>query len=248
MLFSNWLFNQLPPTFKEEDTYPDINGEGLLERFLRIFGDELDTEVIPQIEDYLDIRVPGDSPSNGLVLHLAYSLGNPPNLFGSNLQYRRLLGVIIAIYKIKGTLKGLQILGNLFGITLSIQPLGTSCPKYDMNVLYDDGALYDNCCRPCHYYNLLWSPHPCIGPIPSPYSLGATAAQLRLMERILCFMMPMHAKQVDTIQTVFVCDEANLDITEEVVVIVTKLNQYDALYEYDTPLEYDNGNAITIYV
>ena len=44
------LINQLPFYFKEADTYKNSNGEGLLERYLQIFGKYLEDDLKPSIE------------------------------------------------------------------------------------------------------------------------------------------------------------------------------------------------------
>jgi hypothetical protein len=43
-----WFWDQLPPIFKELDTYKDNTGRGLFERYCEIFGLEYDNEVIPK--------------------------------------------------------------------------------------------------------------------------------------------------------------------------------------------------------
>ena len=53
-LFKTYLFDKLPGFFKREDTFKDGNDEGLLERYLKIFGEELDENVSDDIDNYLD--------------------------------------------------------------------------------------------------------------------------------------------------------------------------------------------------
>lgn len=54
------LINQLPFYFKEADTYKNSNGEGLLERYLQIFGKYLEDDLKPSIEsmrEYVSVDV-----------------------------------------------------------------------------------------------------------------------------------------------------------------------------------------------
>lgn len=54
------LINQLPFYFKEADTYKNSNGEGLLERYLQIFGKYLEDDLKPSIEsmrEYISVDV-----------------------------------------------------------------------------------------------------------------------------------------------------------------------------------------------
>jgi len=250
--FSDWFFSKLPFIYKENDTYVDSNGEGLLERYLEIFGLEIDDGLQSQIDDYLDIVDPILCEPQYL-RHISYTLGTPPDFFQNEAQYRVLLATIISIYKIKGTLKALQALTGLFGFTVSILPISPDCVRYDtgIKVMYDNGLIYDTCCTPCKYYYLLWSAHPCIGLIPPPYTIGDinTPENIALMEAILCFIMPLHSRlQLPMQDTVFICEEAKVRATEQVVVYITDLLLYDNSEEYDNGVDYDTGATLTIYV
>lgn len=58
------LINQLPFYFKEADTYKNSNGEGLLERYLQIFGKYLEDDLKPSIEsmrEYISVDVLNDN-------------------------------------------------------------------------------------------------------------------------------------------------------------------------------------------
>jgi len=48
--FKTYIFKLLPFLFKKEDTYKNVNGEGLFERFTQALGEELDQEVIPAVQ------------------------------------------------------------------------------------------------------------------------------------------------------------------------------------------------------
>lgn len=247
--FTDWFFSKLPFIYKEHDTYV-VAGEGLLERYLKIFGLEINDELQSQIDDYLDIVDPVLCEPQYLT-HISYALGTPPDFFQNQANYRLLLATIVTIYKIKGTLKALQALAGLFGLTVNIIPLTQNCLLYDTKgPTYDSTELYDTCCSPCKLYKLQWSQHPCIGPIPPPYSIGAlsTQANIDLMNAILCFAMPLHASLTEMQETVFVCEELNLTPTEQVVVVITDILLYDDGDTYDTTGEYDTGNSITIFV
>lgn len=61
------LINQLPFYFKEADTYKNSNGEGLLERYLQIFGKYLEDDLKPSIEsmrEYISLDASGNDPYN----------------------------------------------------------------------------------------------------------------------------------------------------------------------------------------
>lgn len=61
------LINQLPFYFKEADTYKNSNGEGLLERYLQIFGKYLEDDLKPSIEsmrEYISVDVLNDNDNS----------------------------------------------------------------------------------------------------------------------------------------------------------------------------------------
>ena len=54
--FKDYIFTHLfPYEYKVEDTYKDINGKGILERFIDICSEYFDKEVIPEIDNFTDI-------------------------------------------------------------------------------------------------------------------------------------------------------------------------------------------------
>ena len=72
---------------------------------------------------------------------------------------------------------------------------------------------------------------------------------IALMEAILCFIMPLHSRlQLPMQDTVFICEEAKVRATEQVVVYITDLLLYDNSEEYDNGVDYDTGATLTIYV
>ena len=102
--FQTFIQDRLPDYFRRNDTYVDENGDGLLLRYLSIFGDELDQEVIPTIECYLNI-IDAQNCDAQYLTHISDVLGNPPDIFGDDDMYRNLLSYICSVYKIKGTKK-----------------------------------------------------------------------------------------------------------------------------------------------
>lgn len=136
MQFKDYLFGLLPSFFKENDTYKDTNDEGLLERYLRNFGLEIDGEVMNRIEDYLT-QVDPLVCDEKFLNHIAYALGNPPDITSSVAEYRKFLIYSLAIYKIKGTRRSYEILFNLLGLNVFIKE------EYIDDVLYDNAEIYD---------------------------------------------------------------------------------------------------------
>ncbi|MAO08033.1 MAG: hypothetical protein CL596_04900 [Alteromonas sp.] len=160
--FKNWFFDLLPRYFKENDSYKNPQGHGLLERYLTIFGEDLDYNVIPKIELYLDI-IDASICDEKYLIHLSDSLGNPPDVFKDTEIYRNLLQYIVTFYKIKGTIKSYKLFFAILGFDVEVEEL----PHQDDDVFYDSGAIYDtgqewhtydrNSCLICYNYNInIW--------------------------------------------------------------------------------------------
>jgi hypothetical protein len=150
----NYLFGLLPHYFKENDSYKDGNGEGLLERYLEIFCAEVDNEVAPYIDNahYLFdaeglSNLPHSDPDIFLD-YLAELFGNPPYL-GTDDQYKALIRHIVWILKTKGTKTSVELFLNLLGYTISsfteqtpvthIYDATPTVLEYDDSLIYDEG-------------------------------------------------------------------------------------------------------------
>jgi hypothetical protein len=153
----NYLFGLLPQYFKENDNYvpnsvPNHTTEGLLERYLGIFCEEIDAEVTPYIDnigllyDAMGLSgLPHSDPTKFLD-HIAEIMGNPPNI-GSEAQYAKLLRYIRLIFQTKGTLQGVIYFLAIYGYTVKTSTEATvASMKYDATptlIAFDEGAKYD---------------------------------------------------------------------------------------------------------
>jgi phage tail-like protein len=210
--FQNFFFGQLPVYYKVNDTYKDSADRGLLERYLEIFGLELDEEIIPLIDDYLKIINPFETPDKFLTT-LGYTLGSPPDLTGDPTKYAKLLAYIIAVYKIKGTARSLELLFELLGYNISIveYPESTAI-LMDTGALMDDGNTFDSGCATCSDYeviiNNLLNPGDGGGCF-DPSELTVTPEMLPLFTKIIEFNQPINADLIGLVNGGQVCEEVN---------------------------------------
>ena len=169
--FKTYLFELLPHYFKSEDSYKDADGKGLLERYLSIFGAHIAEEIIPEIVCYLNI-IDSSVCEDRFLTPLSKSLGSPPDIFQSELEYRNLLTYIVSIYKIKGTRESYELFFNILGFDIviteivpvsvaTVNELGT---RYDSEneIRYDSdnpSFTYDlGTCEPCSQYDIELTP------------------------------------------------------------------------------------------
>lgn len=186
MEFKDWFFRQFPEHHQISDTYVDVKGEGLLQRYLRGFGMELDENFLPYIINFTDI-IDLEKCDDKFLPLIGTILGNPPSIDGTHGTYRKILLYAIAIYKVKGTPQAYDIFSNLLGITTHIVeaiPLkkitydDDSEPTYDMEPTAQE---YDSECEYCSDYQIAYE--------------GVVAQEtLDSFTKVICFLQPINAK------------------------------------------------------
>src|SRR6478736_1028349 len=102
--FKDWFFNKLPNYYHINDSYKDANDKGLLQRYLENIGEDIDDNILPFIDNLLDIIDPTKQANTGykFLNTLAYTVGSPPDIFlGDPAQaekYAKLINHIVSIY------------------------------------------------------------------------------------------------------------------------------------------------------
>jgi hypothetical protein len=233
----------LPQYFHENDSYKDNTGRGLLQRYLKTMGDELDQKLLPEIECYLRI-LDAQNCEPKYLNHLSDILGNPPDIFGDEDMYRNLLSYICSVYKIKGTKKAYELFFSLLGFNvelIEIPPL-TQESKYDLSGgKYDTGntdSTYDqDRCKPCSYYDLTLYPK----------NQEQLVFNQDLISRIMAaieFNEPINAKLRHLTFGLLATDTILTEVSDDIETIVKAGNSYDIGQLYDDLNIYDNENQI----
>lgn len=158
----------LPKGFKDNDSYKNAQGAGLLERLTDVICDEIDNEVLPKLEGskYLtspmDItKIPGAN-YEGLLSYIGWLWGSIPYITFRDLEtYQLYLGYAIWIHKNRGNIKAINMFLSLFGLVVNLsdpqsyQSLrAAKIYRYDEpNRFYDTDIIYD--------YNTDWGPGGC---------------------------------------------------------------------------------------
>jgi hypothetical protein len=155
----NWLFSKLPQYFKSNDSYKDVNDEGLLERYLQIFCEEVDENISPYIDDLLSITdasalngITRDNPTE-LLTHISWLFGNPPDIgtgesySGDEEEYIILIRYIRQILQTKGTTQCLIYFLAIYGYEIdTLTESAANATIYDKTPTadsYDDSGVYD---------------------------------------------------------------------------------------------------------
>jgi hypothetical protein len=155
--FKEYIIKQLPDYFIENDSYKDVNEKGFVERYLGIFGDELDEYYYTQIAQIVEQVNPLEVSRWEYLDYIAYALGDVPGTITDNTYvYQRMLTYIISIYKIKGTIPSFFAILYPLGVqTLAFQELPELNIVYDEDYTYDqDDVAYDLSCPTCSDYKI----------------------------------------------------------------------------------------------
>lgn len=144
MTIKEFIWDLFPVFYKEFDTHKDGNGKGLFERFIKVFGEEVDEEVINLLnedsDDYYQKNLIPLQSDPKFINILAAFLGNPPSIW-DDLEYAKLLQYIVIIYKLKGTKLAYHLFLNLLGFTVVIEEFDPQELTYEN--LYDNSLLHD---------------------------------------------------------------------------------------------------------
>jgi len=265
-LFNNWFFDRFPHWHKRNDTYKDSNGRGIWERYLSIFGQDLDEVTMPLLRNGGDIvnpeissdllgsiLTPGEQVDDKFLNLIAQTLAYPPhrNIYSNpdNIQteiklYRNLLSMTASLIKIRGTARALEIWGNLLGLNLTVYELGGLNTRYDIvdwdstieDLLGEHIITYDTDCELCGQYVVAISQSVC----GVNTSVDITEELLEILKRAICYNEPINAKLGAIIPQTTFCDEVNKCSDEKLTFTIIKETTYDSPVRYDFQDTYDN--------
>lgn len=144
--FKQWVFpNLFPAYYKDYDTYKDKNGKGILERFIEVCSNYLDTDIIPDIDNFMDILDVDVTPDIFLNYfweyfdYIPYAYGvlvkgvpftkenvaswlNTPDGF-PKADTRSILKYAVSLYKIRCTQDFYTILGRFYGVRFELEEI-----------------------------------------------------------------------------------------------------------------------------
>jgi len=244
--FKDWIFTRFPYFYSQLDTYKDSNGKGLFERYMSVFGDELDQEIVPKIEEVLNLVDAQITPDRFLT-PLSKSLGSPPDVSLSPEQYRNLLSFIVDFYKIKGTIKAYELFFYFMGFSVTIEEINTSEILYDEpTILYDsqfhDTILqvrYDERCFTCSYYTIDFVSI-------DPGNITLTPEVVDKLALAIDFNEPINAILLSYTYGISFSELVTTCITEKITIQAVENRYYDnPANSYDTGLLYDFENIIS---
>lgn len=181
---TNKIFGFFGVSAKRYDTYKDVNGKGINERYQESLGTDYDTYVGPLIDDALDKLLVPQTALTKFLIYLEYAVGKPIQLDVDNEALRRkLLWLHNTITLTKGTQISYNILFNLIGINTCTITLIDGLSGFDTGTFDDPDRTFDNVSYCCSHYevDLLGSP-----------SLDATL--IKKIKTILYYLQPVNGE------------------------------------------------------
>lgn len=237
-IFGHFIPDKLPVYFRMNDSYKDKNGDGLLMRYLTVFGDEIDQEIIPTIECYINI-IDAQKADAKFLTHISDVLGNPPDVFGQDDKYRNLLSYICSIYKIKGTKVAYELFFSILGFDIDLVEIepNQGFSEYDDGGQYDNGLIYDvNRCEPCSEYDITFYPKDA-GFVLTPDIVDKLKSAIKFNE-------PINARLRNLTMGIKLKDTLKLSIKEKPNNLIEEVNIYDVGNVYDDNIIYDRDLVV----
>jgi phage tail-like protein len=171
---------------QREDTYKDVSGQGLLERFVNSNFEELDSYTVPRIENLIANVLDPTTCLAKYIPHLESWLGITVFPAEDNLYIRRkVIRWSRRYYDYKGTKKGLNALFKVINCTVVVSEVW-SIYSFDSPVTFDDpDRRFDmGRCSACSFYSLSIAQN----------FVNLTPAFLRGCYSIILFNHPIGAK------------------------------------------------------
>lgn len=244
----------LPNYYREQDSFKDQDNKGFLERFLEIFGQELDDYTVASITELQNLANPLILGDAKFLEYYSFKAGDlDVSSIGINeATYRNLLTYALSIYKVKGTLKSYKAILGIIGITdVVLNAYEEVTNRYDQGLLYDSGVLYDEAlCLTCFRYDIvLEGTQPITGQL-----YNSIKALVRLVEPIYAKLEIITYNQIELAEapiTIEIDEQGNLiyDNTNDPDLILTLSADGDLLISGANAALYfvdDEGNLIYI--
>lgn len=238
--YTTWFMYCLNEYFYSEDTNKDMYGDGTLTRYLSVMGAEIDENVIPYIECFLNM-VDAQTTDPKFLNILAEVLGSPPNITYSEEAFRNLLTYIVSIYKIKGTKKSYELFFALLGYDIELVelPPRDKTNLYDDNGLYDTNLIYDNdSCQTCSQYDIVL--------FPRDINRELTKDIMDRIMRAIELNEPINAKLRHLKMGYNFNDDVRVDIQEFDDIRSEFINIYDVDKLYDNSEIYDESLQLMV--
>jgi hypothetical protein len=208
--FKDNIWKYFGEYYDKYDSYKDINGKGLLQRFNEIIGEDIDNNILPYLDNLYENTLLGDSILEKFLGDLEATIGIYLRFSDLGSLRKNYLKIAFLMYKIKGTKRGYEVLLRWLGFdTVEINEFwevgGFDSPLNLDDPLrrFDSGGR----CSGCSDYEIVLTG-----------TLVLTEQLARYINNIVLFNEPINARlrrilyNGDDITNLFYFDEQNADL------------------------------------
>lgn len=177
------LFEYFGRDAKVRDTFKDVNGKGISERYHEALGEGYDDDVSDLLDNFIDRTIVPKEMVSQLIPLMEWMLGSPVVVTDAVAMRRRIIQFAQQIYNIKSTALSYEILLRMLGFdTVTIQEFVITS-GFDSDVTLDDEArVFDGADSNCSEYSVLLTG-----------SITVTDAVNEAVFRIIEFLEPVNA-------------------------------------------------------
>lgn len=240
--FKKWFRDIIPLHIKILDSYKNAEDEGLYERYMSLFGDNIDSDIMPEINCYLNI-IDASITDEKYLNHISDVLGNPPDVFKNINQYRNLLSYIVSVYKIKGTKDAYSLFFGILGFNVQLIeiPILNEESLYDQEGIYDRNnidSVYDqDICQSCSDYDIIFS-------YSDTGNIVLDSNIVNLLRAAISFNEPINARLRSLTMVLPISDNLSIIMDDNVDTFSERIPNYDSGNLHDDTLLYDTESII----
>jgi len=189
-----FFFKSLPVYFKENDSYKNVDNEGLLERYLnslQTINEQFVTDV-----DNLASQIFPKTAGYKFLDYIAAQYGYPPDTFGYDDIFSLLLENITILNKSKGTIHGLTNYFKLLGVTITVTIFPRETYYHDVDeVLHDEVTFHDSACYLCTRYAI--NIEDVSTAMSQHFELPLTDNEKRAIQSMFLYFLPLNMVMTD---------------------------------------------------
>jgi hypothetical protein len=150
------IFQYFGVNSKVKDTFKDVNGKGINERYQECLGEGYDDELQDLLDNFIDRTIVPAEILSRLIPYMEYNLGNPVVVSNDVSMRRKMIQFAHRIYNIKSTKLSYEILLRMLGFDTVVIQEFTITSGFDSDLTFDDPSrTFDQGNRACNYYSVL---------------------------------------------------------------------------------------------
>lgn len=141
---------------KVTDTYKDVAGKGIWERYNETMGQEYDEDLSDLIDLFQENTLIPKTMLSKLVPTYEHMVGDPVRVLDSILMRRKVLQFVHHIYNIKGTALSYEVMLKLLGFDTVVIHEYTIVGGFDSDVTFDDPdrKFDESGSKACNFYSI----------------------------------------------------------------------------------------------